>query len=205
MRPFPRWSCGWGRLAAPTPCSPAPGPERPWSQPAALATSCGSAIRTARGCSIWRSASPSPLFSAVVEIDERIAADGTVLKAPDPEAVRAQLAALRGQAIESLAVCLLHAYVHPEHEQLIGRIARELGFSEISLSSRVAPLVKIVSRGDTTVVDAYLNPVLRAYIDAAAQGPGPRAVADSHLGRRASGRRLASSEKTASSLVRPAA
>ena len=116
---------------------------------------------------------PDPLFSAVVEIDERIAADGTVLKAPNPEAVRAQLAALRGQAIESLAVCLLHAYVHPEHEQLIGRIARELGFSEISLSSRVAPLVKIVSRGDTTVVDAYLNPVLRAYIDGLRKALGP--------------------------------
>lgn len=108
---------------------------------------------------------PDPLFSEVVEIDERIAANGDVLKAPDPETVRRQLVVLRGQAIDSLAVCLLHAYKCPEHEQLVGRIARELGFAEISLSSRVAPLAKIVSRGDTTVVDAYLNPVLRAYIN----------------------------------------
>jgi 5-oxoprolinase (ATP-hydrolysing) len=107
---------------------------------------------------------PDPLFSAVVEIDQRMAADGQVLKPPDPEAVRSQLAVLRHQGIESLAVCLLHAYMYPEHELLVGRLAEELGFPEISLSSRVAPLVKIVSRGDTTVVDAYLNPVLRAYI-----------------------------------------
>ena len=107
---------------------------------------------------------PEPLFSAVVEIDERIAADGQVLRFPDAEVVRAQLAAIRVQGIESLAVCLMHAYAHPQHEELIGRIARELGFGEVSLSHRVAPLVKIVSRGDTTVVDAYLNPVLRSYV-----------------------------------------
>ena len=64
----------------------------------------------------------------------------------------------------SLAVCLLHAYAHPAHEELVGQIAHDLQFAEISLSSQVAPLIKIVSRGDTTVVDAYLNPVLRSYI-----------------------------------------
>jgi 5-oxoprolinase (ATP-hydrolysing) len=107
---------------------------------------------------------PEPLFAAVVEIDERIAADGQVLRSPDTEAVRAQLAAIREEGIESLAVCLMHAYAHPQHEELIGRIARELGYEEVSLSHRVAPLVKIVFRGDTTVVDAYLNPVLRSYV-----------------------------------------
>ena len=96
-----------------------------------------------------------------------------MLRPPDPEAIRAQLAVLRRQGIESLAVCLLHAYMYPEHEQLVGRIAGELGFPEISLSSRVAPLVKIVSRGDTTVVDAYLNPVLRAYIGGCARRWAP--------------------------------
>jgi 5-oxoprolinase (ATP-hydrolysing) len=108
---------------------------------------------------------PDPLYCEVVEIDERVTAEGKVLRAPDPEAVRRQLTALRRRGIESLAVCLLHAWMNPEHELHIGRVARELGFSEISLSSRVAPLVKIVPRGDTTVVDAYLNPVLRAYIE----------------------------------------
>lgn len=116
---------------------------------------------------------PEVLFSAVVEIDERIAADGEVLKALDPEAVRVQLAAMQEQGIRSLAVCLLHAYAHPDHEELVGRIARDLGFEEISLSSRVAPLVKIVSRGDTTVVDAYLNPVLRAYVAGLRNAIGP--------------------------------
>ena len=116
---------------------------------------------------------PEPLCSAVVEIDERITAGGQVLKRPDPETVRAQLAGLLGQGIESLAVCLLHAYMYPDDELLVGRIARELGFAEVSLSSRIAPLVKIVSRGDTTVVDAYLNPVLRAYIDTLRKSLGP--------------------------------
>ena len=66
--------------------------------------------------------------------------------------------------MESLAVCLLNAYANPAHEELVGRVAAEVGFGEISLSTRVAPLMKIVARGDTTVMDAYLNPVLRAYI-----------------------------------------
>ena len=108
---------------------------------------------------------PAPLSAAVVEIDERIAADGSVLRAPDrdedPPAVGR---AARSQGIESLAICLLHAYAHPAHEQLVAEIAREVGFDEISVSSQVAPLVKIVPRGDTTVVDAYLNPVLRDYV-----------------------------------------
>jgi 5-oxoprolinase (ATP-hydrolysing) len=108
---------------------------------------------------------PAPLFEAVVEIDERITTDGEVLVRPDAANVREQLAALKAQGIASLAICLLHAFAHPQHEQLVAQIARELGFDEVSTSSRVAPLIKIVSRGDTTVIDAYLNPVLRAYVE----------------------------------------
>ncbi len=104
------------------------------------------------------------LPAAVVEIDERIAADGRVLRAPDPEVIRGQLAALRPLGIESLAICLLHGFAYPAHEQLVASIAREVGFTEISVSSEVAPLVKIVARGDTTSMDAYLNPVLRTYV-----------------------------------------
>lgn len=107
---------------------------------------------------------PVPLFAAVLEIDERIAADGQVLVAPRAEDVRRQLGTLRDQGVESLAICFLHAFAFGQHEELVGQIARELGFAEISLSSRVAPLVKIVSRGDTTVMDAYLNPILRRYV-----------------------------------------
>ncbi|MCE9547313.1 MAG: hydantoinase B/oxoprolinase family protein [Planctomycetia bacterium] len=107
---------------------------------------------------------PAPLYATVVEIDERLDALGQVLRAPDEAQVREQLAALLPAGIESLAVCLLHADLEPRHEQLVGRVAAELGFREISLSSCVAPLPKIVPRGDTTVVDAYLNPVLRRYV-----------------------------------------
>jgi 5-oxoprolinase (ATP-hydrolysing) len=109
---------------------------------------------------------PAPLFAAVVEIDERVAFDGQVLRAADESQVRERLSELRDSKIESLAVCLLNAYVNPSHEQFVEQIAREVGFEEISLSSRIAPLIKIVSRGDTTVVDAYLNPVLRRYVAA---------------------------------------
>lgn len=107
---------------------------------------------------------PPPLFAAVAEIDERISAEGEILLAADETQIRGELLRLREQAFESLAICLLNAHVQPRHEEIIERIARDVGFEEISVSSRVAPLIKIVSRGDTTVVDAYLNPVLRRYV-----------------------------------------
>jgi 5-oxoprolinase (ATP-hydrolysing) len=105
-----------------------------------------------------------PLFAAVAEIDERLDAEGRVLLAPDPRQIRQQLIALKEQGIESLAICLLHAFVRGDHEELVAEVARQAGFEEISISSQVAPLVKIVSRGDTTVMDAYLNPILRRYV-----------------------------------------
>ena len=108
---------------------------------------------------------PTPLFCAVVEIDERISATGEVLTSPDLATIHQQLEALRSQGIESLAICLLHGFEHPAHEELVGQVAREIGFDEISQSHQVAPLVKIVARGDTTVLDAYLNPVLRRYVE----------------------------------------
>ncbi|MEX2288466.1 MAG: hydantoinase/oxoprolinase family protein, partial [Planctomycetaceae bacterium] len=107
---------------------------------------------------------PAPLFERVVEIDERIAADGSVLVAPDAAQIRGQMEQLKETGVESVAICLLHSFANPAHEQLVERAAREAGFTEISTSSRLSPLIKIVSRGDTTVMDAYLNPVLRAYV-----------------------------------------
>ncbi len=107
---------------------------------------------------------PQPLFAAVVEVDERIDSGGAVSRAPDADTVRQQLGSLREQGIESLAICLMHAFVRGDHETIVADLAREVGFEEISVSSRVAPLVKIVSRGDTTVMDAYLNPILRRYV-----------------------------------------
>ncbi|HEV3138705.1 MAG TPA: hydantoinase/oxoprolinase family protein, partial [Pirellulales bacterium] len=107
---------------------------------------------------------PQPLFVAAVEIDERIDSQGRVLLAPDPAQVREQLSVLKRQGIQSLAICLLHSFVRDDHERLVAAAAHELGFDEISVSSQIAPLVKIVSRGDTTVMDAYLNPILRRYV-----------------------------------------
>ena len=106
---------------------------------------------------------PPELYETVLAIDERLDAAGRVLRAPDEAAVRAPLAALRAAGIESLAVCLLHAYRHPAHEEQVGHWAAEAGFAHVSLSSRVSPLPKFVHRGDTTVLDAYLTPLLRAY------------------------------------------
>lgn len=107
---------------------------------------------------------PAPLFMEVVEVDERLDAEGRVLKAPDRDVVRRQLAVLREQGIDSIAICLLHAYRNPAHEQVLEEEAREIGWREVSLSSTVAPRIKLVSRGDTTVLDAYLNPILRQYV-----------------------------------------
>ena len=84
---------------------------------------------------------PTPLFEAVVEIDERIAADGQVLQVPDPNAIRQQLTSLKQAGIESVAICLLHAFAYPQHEQVVASAAREVGFAEVSLSGQLAPLI----------------------------------------------------------------
>lgn len=107
---------------------------------------------------------PEPLYECVAEIDERLAADGSVLKPLDEAAARRELQRLREQGVTSLAICLLHAYLNPAHELRLAELAAEAGFDEVSLSSHVAPRMKIVPRGDTTVVDAYLNPILREYV-----------------------------------------
>ncbi len=109
---------------------------------------------------------PEPLFAAAVEIDERIAASGDVLLPINERQSRQVLASLREQNIVALAICLLHATTNSRHERQLSIWAREAGFAEISISSQVAPIAKIVSRGDTTVVDAYLTPVLRSYVAA---------------------------------------
>lgn len=105
-----------------------------------------------------------PLTSAVVEINERVTHGGEVLSEPSPTEVRQRLVELRAAGIESLAICQLHADRHPAHEQLVAQLAHAVGFAEISVSHQVAPLPKLVARADTTVVDAYLNPVLREYV-----------------------------------------
>jgi 5-oxoprolinase (ATP-hydrolysing) len=107
---------------------------------------------------------PAPLFQDVVEIDERVSSGGDVLRSADPCQIEQVLGRLRNRAGRSLAICLLNAYANPVHERIVADVAERLGFREISVSSEVASMMKIVARGDTTVVDAYLNPVLRSYV-----------------------------------------
>jgi 5-oxoprolinase (ATP-hydrolysing) len=108
---------------------------------------------------------PSMLYARVAEVPERIRADGAVETPLDPAAVRAVLDAARADALDSVAIVFMHAYAHPKHETIAADLAREAGFAQISVSHEVSPLVKFVGRGDTTVVDAYLSPLLRRYVN----------------------------------------
>ena len=104
------------------------------------------------------------LFERVVEVDERVRADGTVEREPDLAAVRAELESAKADGIKAVAIVFMHAYRYPEHEQRVAALAREMGFAQVSVSHEVSPLIKLVGRGDTTVVDAYLSPILRRYV-----------------------------------------
>lgn len=107
---------------------------------------------------------PELLHERVIEVDERIAADGTVLRAPDLDALAASLQEAYDDGIRAVAVVCMHSHLHPAHEQAVGELATRVGFPQVSLSSEVSPLMKLVPRGDTAVVDAYLSPVLRRYV-----------------------------------------
>ncbi|WP_332117666.1 hydantoinase B/oxoprolinase family protein [Azorhizobium caulinodans] len=107
---------------------------------------------------------PDMLFERVLEVDERVRADGTVEQAPDLGAVRAGLEAAKGNGIEAVAIVFMHGYRFPAHEAQVAALAREIGFPQVSVSHEVSPLIKLVGRGDTTVVDAYLSPILRRYV-----------------------------------------
>lgn len=104
------------------------------------------------------------LYSQVAQIDQRIASDGSILREIDPEQVRQVLSDLQDQGVQSLAVALLNAYQNPAHELLIGALAADFDFANVSLSHQVSPLIKWVPRASTTVLDAYLNPVLAGYL-----------------------------------------
>ncbi len=107
---------------------------------------------------------PDMLYERVAEVDERVRADGTVERAPDLAAVQRDLEAARADGIEAVAIVFMHAYRYPEHERAVARLARDMGFAQVSVSREVSPLIKLVGRGDTTVVDAYLSPILRRYV-----------------------------------------
>ena len=113
---------------------------------------------------------PSMLYERVVEIDERVSVDGEVLTVLDEDQACASLRSVRDDGIDALAIVLMHGWKYPDHEASLAEIARELGFTQVSVSHEVAPLIKLIGRGDTTVVDAYLSPVLRRYVDRVAAG-----------------------------------
>ncbi|HET8974275.1 MAG TPA: hydantoinase B/oxoprolinase family protein [Pseudolabrys sp.] len=107
---------------------------------------------------------PDMLYERVVEIDERVRADGAVEREPDLTAVRADLNAVMADGIKTVAIVFMHAYRYPDHERKVAALARDMGFAQVSVSHEVSPLIKLVGRGDTTVVDAYLSPILRRYV-----------------------------------------
>ncbi len=111
---------------------------------------------------------PAPLYRAVVEVDERLAADGSEIAPLDLAALRGPAGELLAAGVPCAAVALLHSYRNPRHERELGDFLRELGFRHVSLSAELAPLIKLLPRAETAVVDAYLAPVLADYLAAVA-------------------------------------
>ena len=108
---------------------------------------------------------PEMLYADVVEIDERVRADGTVERPLDLTKAKADLAASLARGRRALAIVLMHGYRHHAHELALAELARALGFTQVSVSHQVSPADEAGRRGDTTVVDAYLSPILRRYVD----------------------------------------
>src|SRR5437773_2964084 len=118
---------------------------------------------------------PQPVYERVIEIDERIGARGEIVRELDLARAEVDLRAAHADGIRACAIVLMHGYRYPEHERRLAALARAIGFVQVSVSHEVSPLMKIVSRGDTTVVDAYLSPILRRYVEQVeAQLPGVR-------------------------------
>jgi len=126
---------------------------------------------------------PERLYERVIEANERVRADGTIEVSPDRDAIRQDLNKAYQDGIRSVAIVFMHAWKFPEHEKLAAEVARNVGFPQVSVSHEVSPLIKLVGRGDTTVVDAYLSPILRRYVDQIAEdlGAGPRLMFMGHL------------------------
>ena len=108
---------------------------------------------------------PELLYADVAEVPERLDASGAVLQPLDTDAARTALERAFAKGMRGVAIAFMHAYLNPDHEQQVADIAREIGFTQVSTSAETSRLIKLVGRGDTTVVDAYLSPVLRRYVD----------------------------------------
>jgi 5-oxoprolinase (ATP-hydrolysing) len=132
---------------------------------------------------------PDMLFWRVVEVDERVRADGAEERALDLDGARRALEAAQQDGIAAVAIVFMHAYRYPEHEQQVAALARQMGFAQVSVSHEVSPLIKLVGRGDTTVVDAYLSPILQRYVaqvesEMAVSSPPPLAGEGADCGKR---------------------
>jgi len=108
---------------------------------------------------------PEQLQAVVYEVDERIGAHGDIVRALDRATLQRDLRHARAQGYNTVAIVFMHSYRYPQHEKIAAALARDCGFSQISVSHEISPLMKLVARGDTTVADAYLTPVLRSYVD----------------------------------------
>lgn len=107
---------------------------------------------------------PEQLYERVIEINERVRANGDVERLLDIAACRPAIEKARADGIEAVAIVFMHAWKYPDHEKAVAKVCRKIGFSQISVSHEVSPLIKLVGRGDTTVVDAYLSPILSRYV-----------------------------------------
>src|SRR5829696_2225709 len=118
---------------------------------------------------------PELLYTAVIEAQERVGAQGEVLLPLNEAQLKEELKAAHARGLRSVAIVFMHGYRYTQHEQVAKRLAQEAGFTQISTSHETSPMMKFVSRGDTTVVDAYLSPILRRYVEqVAAEMPGVR-------------------------------
>ncbi|RWQ05521.1 hydantoinase B/oxoprolinase family protein [Mesorhizobium sp.] len=115
---------------------------------------------------------PEQLNERVIEVDERVRADGRVERLLDIAAMRPAIEQARADGIDAVAIVFMHAWKYPDHEKAVAKVCRKLGFSQVSVSHEVSPLIKLVGRGDTTVVDAYLSPILARYVQKVAQELG---------------------------------
>ncbi|MGQ3487055.1 hydantoinase B/oxoprolinase family protein [Roseovarius pacificus] len=115
---------------------------------------------------------PEMLYERVAEVDERVRTDGTVERDLDLTGARKVLEQAKADGIDAVAIVLMHAWTAPDHEQHLAEAARAAGFGQVSVSHEVSPLIKLVGRGDTTVVDAYLTPILSRYVEKVAQALG---------------------------------
>ena len=111
---------------------------------------------------------PEPAYARVLEVDERVGAHGEVVRALDEDGARRGLDEARRAGLTAVAIAFMHGYAYPGHERRVAELARAAGFTQVSVSHEASPLMKLVGRGETTVVDAYLSPILRRYVDGVA-------------------------------------